>query len=268
MRVLVATDLSEAGLLATEVLLGCSAGLFDRVLLVHVVEAEPYLADVPLHEVETFAAERLAEEAAGLREAGFEVEARVEHGSAADVVQRVAAEAGVDLIVATDRGRGGAPGRFLGSTVERIALAGTTPVLVERVEERDAAWCRLGASSPFARPYVAADIDEGLARVARVVGRLPGREAVRVTHVASRAQDSVDERAFMVAEIADTPIADAEVAVLQGADPAAALMQDAEVFGATVIALTPRRHGLVGRVVLGSVALSLLREGRLPMLFA
>ena len=268
MRVLVATDLSDAGMLAIETLLGCNPELFGAVTLLHVIAAEEYMADISAEEIMRFAEERLGEEAAGLEQAGFMVEHRIEQGPAAERVQKVADEIGADLIVVTDRGRSGAPGRLLGSTSEKIALAGDTPVYVERVEERDANWCRLGAKAPFARPYIAADIDEGLPRVARVVSRLPGVAEVRVAHVASSARSSLDEREFIANEIAATPIGGAEIAVLHGSDPAKTIMKDAEMFGATLIALAPRRHGIVGRVVFGSVALSLLRESRLPLLFA
>lgn len=268
MRVLVATDLSDAGILAMETLLGCNPELFGAVTLVHVIDAEHYLAEISVEEMVRHAEERLGEEMRGLEEAGFLVEARIEHGPADERVQAVADEIGADLIIVTDRGRSGAPGRFLGSTAEKIALAGDIPVLVERVEERGTDWCRLGTKAPFTRPYIATDIDESLQRVARVVARLPGVEESRVTHVASRAKGSLDERTFIANEIASTPLANAEIAVLQGGDPAEALMKDAELFGATLIALAPRRHGVVGRIVFGSVALTLLRDSTLPLLFA
>ena len=182
-------------------------------------------------------------------------------------MQQVAADVGADLIIVTDRGKGGAAGRLLGSTAERIAQAGDVPVLVERVEERDAAWCRLGTGSPFAHPLVAADLDEGLRRLAVVTARLPGRESARAVHVASPGSDLAQAHGFVDDEFALSPLTDAEVVVLEGRDPAESIIAEAQASGATVIVLSPRRHGAIGRLVFGSVALSLLRESRLPLLF-
>lgn len=268
MRVLVATDLSDAGLLSIEVLLGCNPELFERVTLVHAIELDHYMAGGSIPEVIEWSRERLAEETESLADAGFVTDYRVEQGPAADVVQDIAAEIAADLIIVTDRGRRGAPGRLLGSTAERIAQAGEIPVLVERVEEREAAWCRIGEGSPFARPLVAADLDQTLRRLAIVAGRLPGVESARVVHVAAPGSDIAEAHDFIEAEIAPTPLEDAEVVVIEGRDPAEALIAEAQASDATLIMLAPRRHGLIGRVVFGSVALSLLRESRIPLLFA
>jgi nucleotide-binding universal stress UspA family protein len=267
MRVLVATDLSEAGLLSIEALLGCNPDLFDGVTLLHVIEVGEYLAGAS-QEAGARARERLSAEADALKNAGFMTDYRVEQGPAAEVVQATANEIGAELIIVTDRGQGGALGRILGSTVERIAQAGDVPVLIERVEQRDAAWCRLGQGSPFARPLVAADVDETLARLAAVTGQLPGTEAVRVVHVALPSADAKEARGFIEAEIMRTPLRDADVAVVEGRDPAGVLIAEAQASGATVIVLAPRRHGVIGRLVLGSVARSLLKDSRLPLLFA
>lgn len=267
MRVLVATDLSEAGLLSIEALLGCNPNLFNGVTLLHVIEVGEYLAGSSQDAVAR-ARERLSAEAEALKNAGFMTDYRVEQGPAAEVVQGTATEIGAELIIVTDRGRGGAPGRILGSTVENIARAGDVPVLIERVEERDAAWCRLGKGSPFARPLVAADTDEMLARLAAVAGRLPGRQATRVVHVASPSADAQEARGFIEAEIMRTPLRDADVVVVEGRDPAEALITEAQASDATVIVLAPRRHGVIGRLVFGSVARSLLKDSRIPLLFA
>lgn len=268
MRVLVATDLSDAGLLSIEALIGCNPELFDGVTLVHAIELDHYMAGGSIPEMIEWSEKRLAEEANALADAGFKTDYRVEQGPATDVVQEIAAEIAAELIVVTDRGKGGATGRLLGSTAERIAQAGEIPVLVERVEEREAAWCRIGQGSPFARPLVAADLDQTLRRLAIVTGRLPGLESARVVHVATPGSDLAQAHAFIEDEIAPTPLEDAETAVIEGRNPAEAIVADAQVFGATVVVLAPRRHGLVGRLVFGSVALALLRESRTPLLFA
>lgn len=268
MRVLVATDLSDAGLLAIEALIGCNPELFDGVTLVHAIEADHFMAGGSISEAIEWSENRLAEEANGLAAAGFKTDYRIEQGQAAEVVQRVAADIAAELIVVTDRGKGGSAGRLLGSTAERIAQAGEVPVLVERVEERDAAWCRIGEGSPFARPLLAADVDQTLRRLAITTGRLPGAEAVRVVHVAAPGSDLTEAHDFIETEIGASPLGSAEIVVLEGRDPAEMLIAEALSAESTVIVLAPRRHGVIGRLVFGSVALSLLRESRTPLLFA
>lgn len=236
--------------------------------LVHVVESDHYMAGGSIQEAIEFPQKRLAAEADLLANAGFVTDHRVEQGPAADVIQGVAAEIGAEIVIVTDSGKGGAPGRILGSTAARIAQAGEVPVLVERAEERDATWCRFGVGSPFARPLVAADVDETLRRVAVVAWRLPGTEAARVVHVVSPTAGVREARGFIEAEIMRTPLMEAEVVVVEGRGPAEALIAEAQASGATVIMLSPQRHGFVGRLVLGSVARSLLKDSRIPLLFA
>jgi len=268
MRVLVATDLSDAGMLAIETLIGCNPTLFEQVTLVHVIGPEHYVTDRSGPDAIGWPETALAAEARALSQAGFKADYRIEQGPEAEIIQSMATDIGAELIVATDRGKSGAPGRLLGSTAEKIALAGEAPVLVERVEEREATWCRLTHGSPFARPYMAADLDQTVRRVALAVGRLPGVEAVRIAHVATPGDDHAKPIEFISAEIAPTPLENAEVVVLESRDIAATLIEDAETFGASLIALAPRRHGVIGRLVFGSVALALLRQSRMPLLFA
>jgi nucleotide-binding universal stress UspA family protein len=267
MRVLVATDLSDAGLLSIEALIGCNPELFGGVTLVHAIELDHYTAGGSIPEITQWAEDRLAEEVANLTAAGFEADHRVEEGSAVEVVLAVAGEIAADLIMVTDRGKGGAAGRILGSTAERIAQAGEFPVLVVRVEERDAAWCRLGEGPPFARPLIAADLDQTFRRLALLTGRLPGLETARVVHVATPGADLAEAHGFIEAELAPTPIEHAEVVIVEGGDPAEAIVAEAQACEASLIVLAPRRHGLIGRIVFGSVALSLLRESRVALLF-
>ncbi len=268
MRVLVATDLSDAGLLAIETLIGCNPALFEQVTLAHVIGPEHYMTDKSIPDAIGWSETALAAEARALSRAGFNTDYRIEQGPEADTVQAIATDVGAELIVVTDRGRGGAPGRLLGSTAEKIALAGEISVLVERVKEREATWARLKQGSPFARPYVAADLDQTVRRIALAVGRLPGIEAVRVVHVTTEGNDPVKASRFLAEEIAPTPIEDAEVVVLEGRNIAETLIEDADAFKATLMALAPRRHGVIGRLVFGSVATALLRQSRLPLLFA
>lgn len=269
MRILVATDLSEAGLLSIQALIGCNPKLFRGVTLLHVFEVSDYMLGASVPDAVEWSKKRLAEEAANLVSAGFVADYRLEQGNVPEVVQEVAAEIQADLIVVTDRGEGGAPGRFLGSTATRIAQdEGTPPVLVVRVEERDAAWCRVGEGSPFARPLIAADIDQTFERLARVTATLPGVEATRIVHVVAPEDDMEQERGFIEAVLARTDLPGAQAVVVEGTDPAKAIITESTMWQASLIVLAPRRHGLISRLVFGSVAISLLRDSKLPLLFA
>ncbi|MDY0088195.1 MAG: universal stress protein [Coriobacteriia bacterium] len=269
MKILVATDLSEAGLLSIQALIGCNPKLFRGVTLLHVFEVEDYMLGASVPDAVEWSKKRLAEEAANLVEAGFVADYRLEQGAVPEVVQEVAAETGADLIVVTDRGEGGAPGRFLGSTATRIAqVDGTPPVLVVRVEERDATWCRVGEGSPFVRPLIAADVDQTFERLVRVTAALPGVEATRIVHVVAPDDDADQARGFMEAVMERAGLSDAQAVVVEGTDPAADIITESSMWQASLIVLAPRRHGLIGRLVFGSVAISLLRDSRLPLLFA
>ncbi len=183
MKVLLVTDLSEAGLRSVEGLCACGAAGFSGVTLLHVVDLDLYSAGGSVPGITEWANTELQKAAADLRESGFEVDTRVEVGPAVDTIKAVSEEIGADLIVATNLGKGAVVGRLLGSTVERLAVATGLPVLVERVEHDGERWCRLGSGSPFQRIVLGVDLrGDTRALVARVAG-LPGVESLRVVHV-------------------------------------------------------------------------------------
>jgi nucleotide-binding universal stress UspA family protein len=270
MHALVATDLSEAGVLSVQALLACNATLFPRATLLHVVDLDLYTAGGSIPQIVDWAQARLAEEAGRLGPMGFEVDFRVEQGRVAEMVEDVAREIGADLVVITDLGKGARRDRILGSTAERIAAAGVIPALVDRVHEREGAWCRLEESSPLSRPYVAVELDDSLSRLTGLVAGLLSETGVRIAHVLGEGVDSEQARRDIERAAAEKRLSDAEVVVLApggSGDVAETLVADAEEWGASVIVLGRHQQGLLSRVVFGSVAGSVLRGTRLPLLF-
>lgn len=271
MRALVATDLSEAGVLSVEALLACNATLFPHATLLHVVDLDLYTAGGSIPQIVEWAEGRLAEEAGRLRSMGFDVDFRVEQGRVPETVEAVTREAGADLVVITDLGKGARGGRVLGGTAERIAAAASAPVLVDRVHEREGAWCRLGAYSPLSRPYIAVDLNERLAGLMKALRSLPFETGARIAHVLAEGGDAERVKRDIEVAAADNHVRDAEVVILPAGESesiAEPLVSDSERWGASVIMLAPPRQGMLTRALFGSVAGSVMRRTRLPLLFA
>jgi len=254
MKVLLATDLSEAGLRSVEGLCACKASDFEHVTLLHVIDLDLYTAGGSVPGIAEWANAELEKVAADLRELGFEVAVRVEIGLAVDTIKSVAEEIGAELIVVTNLGKGALTGRLLGSTAERLAPATRLPVLVERVEHRGERWCRLGSGSPFQRIVLGVDLEGDAQALVTRAASLPGIESLRIVHVAAdeatraTAQQGLEQvaRGAQVGAVV-------EVATYVG-DAAEKLLADAAESEATAIAVATCRHGLLHRGVLGSVA--------------
>ncbi len=268
MRVVIATDLSEASLAAVELMTSCSPLAFERVALVHAVDVDLYTAGGTVPEVVEYAQEHLARIAVRLEEAGFETTVRVEVGSAVDIIERTTAEEGAELVIMTNLGRGAVTGRLLGSTAELLASKGNLPVLIERVGEREGAWCRIGEGAPFDRVLVGADLTESLPTQLAAVSALPGLGEVRIVHVADPGLDPepVRERLALLAAgcLPDVPC---EYGVRTDLEAVLGLLAEADEWGATMIAVSPTAHGIVHRAIWGSTARRIAKESSLPVLF-
>jgi len=268
MRILIATDLSEASLAAVGSVTACNPTDFSAVVLVHAVDLDLYTAGGTVPAVIELAEESLGAVADDLRAAGFEATFRVEVGPAVEVIERVAAEEGAGLVVMSNLGSGALAGRLLGSTAEKLASAGKLPVLIERVREDAGAWCRVAECHPFGKVLVGADLSESLPTQLAVVAGLPGVGAVRVLHVtdADADQTAILERLEeLMARAHESGIAP-EVALRVGSDPASELTAEASEWGATVIVVSPRTHGLVHRAIWGSTARALAQRSPVPVL--
>jgi len=255
MNVLLATDLSEAGLKSVEGLCACGATGFERVTLLHVIDLDQYTAGGSIPGITEWAHEELGKAAAKLRKRGFAVDIRVETGPVIDTIKTVAGEIGIDLVVATNLGKGAVVGRLLGSTAERLPIATNLPVLIERVEHDGEQWCRLGSASPFQRILLGVDLDDGDVRalVSRVAG-LPGIESLRVVHVVQDETGRVSAREGLGRSLSGIASGIALESAVAVGDAAAQLLVQAQDFDATAIAIAACRHGMMHRGVLGSVA--------------
>ncbi len=268
MKYLAAVDLSDASLLTLDALRALAGEEPGDVALLHVIDLDLYTAGGMVPSIMEFARERLTQESTRLTGCGLNTPTiRVEQGDSTQTILRVAAEESADLIVMTNLGKGARTGRLFGSTAERVASAGTVPVLIERVtaDEGDGgSCCRVVESSPFARVFVAVDLEHRPVPILRFVLSLPNVEAVRVVHVvrdAAEVDTASETLRRMLAEFGNV-----ESMVLSG-PPAATIVREAAAWGATSIALAPMAHTIIHRALWGSVARDVAHNAESSVLF-
>lgn len=271
MRYLAAVDLSEASLLALDALKAIAGDGSGEVTLLHVVDLDLYTAGGMVPSIMEFARERLTQESVRLAGCGLQTPAiRVEQGDSTQTILRVAAEERADLVVMTNLGKGAHTGRLFGSTAERVASAGTVPVLIERVgvpEGNGEDCCRLVEGSPFERTLVAVDIADDPRTALSAIWTLPGVGTTRLVYVTENDTAAVDARVRLGALASGAPEGvSAESEVLVG-DPATAIVEDASAWRATVIALRPCTHRALHRLVWGSVARGVALNANCSILF-
>ncbi len=268
MRIVIATDLSDASLAAVDSMTACNPVDFSGIVLVHAVDLDLYTAGGTVPEVIEYAEEHLGRIASRLKEAGFETTVRVDVGSAVDVIERITAEEGAELVVMTNLGRGAVTGRLLGSTAERLASAGRVPVMIERVREKAGTWCRMGGDHPFSRVLVGTDLSPSLPAQLALVCGLPGLGEMRIVHVAESGSDDAELRGrFATLSEGRVCSAPCETVLRTGTDPARALLAEAETWDATVIVVSPRTHGVLHRALWGSTARTIAKHSTAPVLF-
>ena len=260
MRVLLVTDLSEAGLLSVEGVLGCGSDAFRAITLLHVIDLDLYTAGGSVPQIRDWAQEELRKAAEELRAAGFNAAARVEIGPVLDTVKAVADDEDTDLIVATNLGKGAMAGRLLGSTAERLPVATGLPVLIERVKREGERWCRQASGSPFERILLGVDLEGDVAASIAAVRGLPGLKALRVVHVAAEEGRRADAQRKLEAASGAVAAGAAVEAVSVVGRAAEGLLDQAREFEAGSVAVTACRHGMLHRGVLGSVAHSVASE--------
>lgn len=260
MRVLLVTDLSEAGLGAVHGLIACGSSGFDTITLLHVIDVNLYTAGGSVPQLQEWAEVELAKAAADLKESGFETATRVEVGPVLESVNKVAEETAAELVVTTNLGRGAVAGRLLGSVAERLPLATKLPVLIERVGHDGERWCRMGGESPFARVVAGVDLSDEAASMIGQLLRLPGAGSVRLVHVVSNEEARSEAEALLKSLAADLET-DIEIDTsVRVGDPGEQLLAEADDAGATMLAVTAHSRGMLHRGVLGSVARKVTTE--------
>ncbi len=224
-------------------------------------------------------AHRLVDEAAALiRRPGLEVVGRVLEGRAATLITEVAKRTGTQLVIVGARGHGTLDRLLLGSVSAEVVDHADCPVLVAR---RSTAWRVLVATdgSPDAELGVRLVSDTGIFRyaTARVVNVIDvpaawwlgfGDTAATVEAFSSLAGEShahgrrVTEDA--VARLRSAGI-EAEGAVCEGPAPTE-IVARAEAWGADLIVVGTRGHGLLKRLVVGSTARTVVQHAPMSVL--
>lgn len=260
MNVLLATDLSEAGLAAIEGAIACGVAEFDRITLLHVIDLDLYTAGGSIPQIIEYAHAELEKRADELRDAWFAVDVRVEQGAVVETIESVADEIDADLIVMTNVGKGAVAGRLLGSTAERIASDGGRMVLVERVGRDGERWCRLGGASPFDTLVIGVDEPSAAGELVSQVVALPGLHRIVLVSVSSGEHDRGVAQAALTEAIEQWPdVVPFQASAVIG-EPVEALLAEAARVDASAIAVAPLAHGVLRRGVLGSVSHALLRK--------
>lgn len=268
MRLLCATDLSSRAdrALRRAALLAREAGA-ELVVLSVVDDDQPE---------ELVASERrdvmrlLGELTAGMPEMqGLQPKLRVEAGDAFDAIIRVAGAESADLIVMGEHRRRLLLDMFVGTTIERVMRRGRWPVLM----------VKRPAAAPYRQVLAAVDMSPASAGALRAAGALgllvPG--CVTVFHaflapgrstmvIADAPADAIAEHvAATAAEVRRdlVPMLDglglkARLVVEEGA-PADALKDAVARLAPDLVVLGTRGAGVIGRLVLGSVAEEALR---------
>jgi nucleotide-binding universal stress UspA family protein len=279
-KILVATDFSELGRAAVTAALELARASNASVDVLHVftMRAQPdasgYTAkQMQQHEANARAdLSRAADEVAAT---GLLGESLLRVGPAAETVLLAADERAADLIVIGSHGRSGLARLVLGSTAENVLRRAKVPVLI--VKEAQPAPTRvigvavdLGIESGHA---VATGFELGQALGARVhlihayaavvVPNEFGAGSIPHERLHDRARESVLDLAAPYQRLPAMG-----KCVVELGDPITVILELAEDLDLDLLVLgTEGRHGL-SRMVVGSVAESVLRQTRVPVLIA
>lgn len=214
-----------------------------------------------------------------------EVETVVLQGSPSEQIAAYAREAGISLLALASHGRGGWSRFWLGSVTERLLRSVEVPLLVVKAQEHRAA---PAASRPPYRVLVPLDggttaelaietvlevlgeapVEYGLIRVAcclhPMVRKLASTEAV----ARDNQEQELVARTYVdatTARLRERGLAVRGI-VRMGDDVAKEVFAEAAAAGAGLIALTTHGAGLVGRILVGSVADRIIRGSPVPVL--
>jgi len=184
---------------------------------------------------------------------GIEVSSRLRIGDLLDEVQEAAADA--DMVVIGKRGEAADFARgHLGSNLERVARAADRPVFVAS-----------RAFKPIAKVLVAFDAGASALKAVDHMARSPTAEGLSFRLVFAGAETAESRRALEgAAAILEGAGLSVETAILPGA-PAAAVVEDAERWGADMLVMGAYGHSRIRSMIIGSVTEELLRGCRLPV---
>lgn len=268
---LAATDFSTRAELALARAARIAAATGARLVVAHavdddetpeVVEARAALADGQL-------ARRVARGDLGA------AEPRVVLGDPFAALADLAEETGADLIVAGDRRRTALRALFLDTTVERLARLSPAPLLVVRRPASARYAHALAGMDAEPAPAILRALDAlGSERPARVTllhahepleaGLLARAGVSRAERVAHEAESAEAARSRLAAALG--PDAARTELVVASGDPAAAILSAAAARGCDLVAVGTHARRGAARLLLGSVASRLMREGETDLL--
>lgn len=219
--------------------------------------------------------------ASTLRERGATVDIALPYGNAADAIADEVALRGIELVVMATHGRGGL-GRFAyGSVAARVLHEAEVPVLLvrawrERSGEVFAPVPQIVVSldgSRFAEAAlpVARDLAQALGGQLSFVQAVAPPEAFYVAEMAYTAYDPTTElaaaRSYLRRYVDEERAAGrAAQALVEVAVPGDLIVEVARANQASLIVMATHGRSGLGRLVLGSVADAVLRQGTTPLL--
>jgi nucleotide-binding universal stress UspA family protein len=283
MRLICATDLSARSDRAVRRAAMLARACGAELLLLHVVDDDQpaRLVEAGLRE----AAELLRAQVAGLAELnGLPTQVLVQTGDAFDAILRAAQAQGADLVVLGTPRRGLLRNMVVGTTAERVVRGGCCPVLM----------VNLLPTGPYRRILAAVDLSDASARALRAaaaLGLFGGGAELTVLHafalpgkgglaLGDAPQEAIEEHRQVTAEQAEAELARFLAGIGTDLGPAAPRLAVEEGRPATVVKQAVRRlraelvlagtgrHGVLHRVLLGSVAAELVAELDCDLLIA
>jgi nucleotide-binding universal stress UspA family protein len=272
----------------------CESPVALHLVQVHVPIVTAYVEGFPIVDEELDRAAREAE-AAYLEtvRAGFgdspdiRIVTRVLDGNVAEALATYAADRHVDLIIMTTHGRGGLARAWLGSVADELVRRGGTPTLVLRPHDE-----RLPdvAEQVFQRILVPLDgssVSEAILRAVIPLAHLmhatvtllrvvepvsvadvsPHRYATRLSE--RLLQDMCSDVELYLKQVAARLFAEGiavQTQVIVAAYPARAILNEAHLLAADLLAMTTRGRGGLARLLLGSTADKVVHAATIPVL--
>ena len=214
--------------------------------------------------------------------ANVTVKATLLEGSAGSTFSEYVRQHSADLVVMTTHGRGGLSRAWLGSVATEVVRLSCAPVLLIRPAESGS---RSQAAPAFERVLVPLDTSsaqqEALEHALALAG--PDQPQFTLLHVirpfvylADREATAYPEEGQMLAtaeeylnDVAERVRArgfSVQTRIVRHQQPARAILEHAEREQVELIAMETHAHGLVGRLLMGSVADKVVRGAQMPVL--
>lgn len=281
-RIVVGTDFSDAAETAVRVAVELAAAHGAELTIVNAVDPIVTTLEVPVEELLKDVREQLIREAKPIEQRGVKVATQMRIGKPWWAICETARENGADLIIVASHGRTGLARMALGGTADRVVRASGTPVLVipRNYNAPPAQW---------KTALVGIDFSEESALAAKMAVRLlESSSAARCTlalfHTVALAiefrgadvpvalpehWDHAEAAAMKRVEAMAAPLRsmrlDVKTVTFRGY-PSDGILHEAHALNADFIAVGTHGRGTVNRVLLGSVAESVLHRADRPVL--